>query len=124
MIEIQTDYLIHTYIFHTNGLSINDDRDTNGLSNLRIVNFAVLADSRLKITESKNRDKYRDLAREQNELLNMKVTVMPILIGELGTIIKGLVKRLEDLEIRGHVETIQTRVLSRSARLPRRVLDT
>ena len=29
------------------------------------------------------------------------VTVMPILIGAPGTIPKGLIKRLEDLEIRG-----------------------
>ena len=38
----------------------------------------------------------------------MKVTVIPILIGTLGIIPKGLVKGLEDLEIGGQVETIQT----------------
>ena len=37
----------------------------------------------------------------------MKVTVIPILTGELETIPKGLVKGFEDLEIRGQVETIQ-----------------
>ena len=31
----------------------------------------------------------------------MKVTVIPIVIGELGTIPKGLIKGLEDLEIWG-----------------------
>ena len=35
----------------------------------------------------------------------------------------GLLKGLEDLEIRGQVETIKTTVLSRSARILRRVLD-
>ena len=35
----------------------------------------------------------------------MKVTTM---IGALGTITKGLVKELEDLEVGGRVETIQT----------------
>ena len=43
----------------------------------------------------------------------MKVTVIPIVIGALGTIPKGLVKRLEDLE----VDTIQTTELLRSARI-------
>ena len=38
----------------------------------------------------------------------MKVTVIPVVIGALGTDIKGVVLRLEDLEIRGRVETIQT----------------
>ena len=41
----------------------------------------------------------------------MKVTVIPIIVGALGTIPKGLVKGLEDLEIRGQVETIQTTAL-------------
>ena len=36
----------------------------------------------------------------------MKVTVIPVVIGALGTIPKGLVKGLKDLEIRGQVETI------------------
>ena len=36
----------------------------------------------------------------------MKVTLIPIVVDTLGTIPKGLVKGLEDLEIRGQVETI------------------
>ena len=38
----------------------------------------------------------------------MKVTFIPIVIGALGTVIKGLIKGLEVLEIRGQVETMQT----------------
>ena len=41
----------------------------------------------------------------------MKVTIVPIVIRALGTITKGLVKGLEDLEIGGRVETIQTTAL-------------
>ena len=37
----------------------------------------------------------------------MKESVIPIVIDAFETIPKELVKRLEDLEIRGHVETIQ-----------------
>ena len=54
----------------------------------------------------------------------MKVTVIQIVIGALGTVTKGLVQGPEDLEIREQVETIQTTALSRSARILRRVLDT
>ena len=39
-------------------------------------------------------------------LWNMKVTVVPIVIGAFGTVTKGLVQGLEYLEIRGRVETI------------------
>ena len=38
----------------------------------------------------------------------MKVTVIPVVIGALGTVTKGLVQAVEDLEIRGRMETIQT----------------
>ena len=49
-------------------------------------------------------DKYLDLARELKKLWNMKVTVIPIVIGAHGTIPKRLVKRLVDLEIRGQMD--------------------
>ena len=45
----------------------------------------------------------------------MKVMVIPIITGALGTIPKGLVKGLEDLETRGQVKTIQTKSLLKSA---------
>ena len=40
--------------------------------------------------------------------MKVKVTVIPIVIGALGTVTLGLAQGLEDLEIRGRVETIQT----------------
>ena len=42
------------------------------------------------------KDKYQDLARELKKLWNLKVTVIPIVIGAVGTATKGLVKGLED----------------------------
>ena len=41
------------------------------------------------------------------KLWNMKVTIIPIVIGAFGTVTKGLLKGLEDLEVGGRVETIQ-----------------
>ena len=41
---------------------------------------------------SENRDKYRDLVRELKNLWNMKVAVIPIVIGALGTVTKGFVQ--------------------------------
>ena len=41
------------------------------------------------------------------KLWNMKVTIVPIVIGAFGTITQGLLKGLEDLEIGERVETIQ-----------------
>ena len=54
----------------------------------------------------------------------MKITFIPVVISALGTVTERLIKGLEDLEITGRVETIQTTALLRSARILRRVLDT
>ena len=54
----------------------------------------------------------------------MKVMIISIVISAFGTVTKGLLKGLEDLEVGGRVETIQTTVLLRTARIPRRVMET
>ena len=54
----------------------------------------------------------------------MKVTIIPIVIGAFGTITKGLLKGLEDLDVSERVETIQTTALLKTARILRRVLET
>ena len=82
-----------------------------------------MADHRIKLKECEKKDKYPDLARELKKLWNMKVTIIPIMIGAFGTVTKGLLKRLEDLEVGGQVETIQATALLRMARILRRVLE-
>ena len=90
----------------------------------KIVDFAVLADHRINLKEGEKKNKYLDLARELKQLWNMKVKIVPIVIGALGAVTKGLLKGLEDLEVGGRVETIQTTALLRTARILRRVLET
>ena len=85
----------------------------------KIVYFAVPADHRINLKECEKKDKYLDLARELKKLWNMKVTIVPIVICALGTITKGLLKGLEDLEVGRRVETIQMTALLRTARILR-----
>ena len=54
----------------------------------------------------------------------MKVTIIPIMIGAFGTVTKGLLKGLEDLEVGDRVKTIQTTAVYKSARILRRILET
>ena len=97
--------------------------DTNGSLNLgqmtrpsdsqqkkwtnRIVDCNVPTNREVKLKENEKSDKYLDLARELEKLWKLKVTMIPIVIGALTTVTKGLVQRLEDLKIRGLEETIQ-----------------
>ena len=73
--------------------------------------------------ERKRKEGYQDLARELKTPWNIKVTVISIVIGALGTVSKGLVKRVEDLEIKGQVGIIQTTASLSSTRILRRVLE-
>ena len=88
-----------------------------------IIDFAVPADHRVKMKECEKK-KYLDLVRELEKLWNMKWTIIPIVIGAFGIVTKGLLKGLEDLEVGGRVETIQTTTLLRMARILRRILET
>ena len=47
----------------------------------------------------KQKDKYLDLAWELKNLWNRRVKIIPIGVGVLGTVLKGLEKRLEELKI-------------------------
>ena len=57
------------------------------------------------------RDMYLDLVREWKKLWNVKVTIIPIVIDAFRKVTKVLVKGLEDLEIAGRVETVQTTII-------------
>ena len=114
---LQTDHLILAR--RPDLIIINKKERTS-----RIVDLPVPADHRVKLKECEKRDKYPDLARELKKLWNMKVTIMPIGIVALGTVTKGFVQELEDLEITWRVETVGTTALLRSARILWWVLET
>ena len=115
--NIQTDHLIPAR--RPDFIIINKKK-----SICKFVDFAVPTDHRINLKESEKMDKHLDLARELKKLWNMKETILPIVIGALGTITKGLIKGLEDLEVGGRVETIQTTALLRMARILRQVQET
>ena len=48
----------------------------------------------------------------------MQVTILPIVIGAFGRVTKELLKGLEDLEVGGRVETIQTATLLNTEKSP------
>ena len=74
------------------------------------MDFAVPADHRIKLKECEGWIP-QPCNRIGKKMWNMKVTFIPILIRCLVRVTKGLLKRLEDLEVGGREETIQTTVL-------------
>ena len=114
--------------YYTHKLIRDFDIQTDHLINkkkiFKIVDFAVPADHRIKLRECAKIDKYFDLARFLKKLWNMKVTIIPMVICAFGTVTKGLLKGLEDLEFGDRVMTIQTTALLKTDRTRRRVLET
>ena len=49
----------------------------------------------------------------------MQVTIIPVVIGAFGTVTKGLLKGLEDLEVGRRMETIQFTTLLKTVRILR-----
>ena len=115
--EIQTDHLISAR--RPDLIIINKKERT-----CRFLDFAVPVDHRVELKESKKKDKYLDFGREMKKIWNMKVIVIPIVIGYLSRVTKGFAKGLEDMEITGRMETVQTTALLRSARILWRVQET
>ena len=81
-----------------------------------LVDFSVSIDS----SENKKRKQNDKLIPESRQnlkkLRNMKVMVIPIVVGVLGTISKNLGKKIE-MKIRERIETIETTALLKSVRI-------
>ena len=74
---------------NTHKLQWDSDIQTDHLTSARIIN------------KKKRTWKIVDFAVELKKQWNMQVTIIPILIGAFGTVIKGLLKGMEDLEVGG-----------------------
>ena len=70
---------------------------------------------------SKDNNKVPQPCQRIEKLWNKPVAIIPTVIGAFGTVTKGLLKGLEDLEVGGRVDTVQTTAL---LRILRRVLVT
>ena len=63
------------------------DKETN---KAQVIDFAIPYDSRVDSKEMEKIEKYQDLVRELKRLWDMKVVVIPIALGALGTTPKTL----------------------------------
>ena len=121
--DIQTDHLISAR--RPDLIIINKKKKKEKKKKIcKIVRLCCPGWPRNKTERMWNKDKYLNLSRELKKLWNMTVTNILIVIGAFGTVTKGLLKGLEDLQVGGRVETIQITALLKTARILRRVLET
>ena len=86
--------------------------------------WILLADNRRQVKEDEKPDKYLDFARKLKKVCNTTATKIPIVVRVLETGRKNLERELDELEIRGRFETIETAGLLRSAKILRRDVET
>ena len=65
----------------------------------KIIDFAVPEDSRTEEKEKDKIEKYQGLQRELQKIWNVKVKIIPLVVGSLGAIPKQFCNRLKQIGI-------------------------
>ena len=88
----------------------------------KIIDFAVRGNSRIEEQETDKTEKYQDLGKELQKTWNIKVKIIPLVVGSLGGIPKRFGNRLMQIVITVGTAQVQKTVLLRTARRLRKVL--
>ena len=89
----------------------------------KIIDFAVPGDSRIEEKEKDKIEKYQELGRELQKIWNVKVKIIPLVVGSLGAIPKQFDNRLKQIGITAGTAQVQKTVLLGTARILRKVLE-
>ena len=88
--SIQTDHVVEA---RRPDLAVVDKKERI----CKIIDFAVPGDSMIEEKEKDKIEKYQDLGRELQKILNVKVKIIPLVVGSLGAIPKQFGIRLKRL---------------------------
>ena len=79
--SIQTDHVIEAW---RPNLVVVDKKERS----CKIIDFAVPGDSRIEEKAKDKIEKYHELGRELQKIWNVKVKIIPLVVGSLGAILK------------------------------------
>ena len=74
-------------------ITVKDKREKT----CKLINFKISADKNFSLAEFEELSKYKVLEIKDGKLWHMKTVTVPVVIGVLGTIIKGTEKHLEQI---------------------------
>ena len=92
-------------------------------SSCKITDFAVPGDSRIEEKEKDKIEKYQELGSELQKIWNVKVKIIPLVVGSLGDIPKQFGNRLKQIGIAVGTAQVQKTFLLGTARRLRKVLE-
>ena len=113
--SIQTDHVIEA---RRPDLVTVDKKERIG----KVIDFAVPRDSRIEEKDKVKIEKYQDLGRELQKIWNVKVKIIPLVVGSLGAIAKQF-GRLKQIGITVGTAQVQKTVLLGTARILRKILE-
>ena len=113
--NIQTDHVIEA---QRPDLVVVDKKERS----CKIIDFAVPGDSRIEKEKDKI-EKYQDLGRELQKIWNVKVKIIPLVVGSLGAITKQSGNRFKQIGITARTAQVQKIVLLGTARVLRKALE-
>ena len=115
--SIQTDHVIEA---RRPDLVVGDKKER---ISCKIIDVAVPGDSRIENKEKDNIRKYQDLGRELQKIWNVKVKIIPLVVGSLGAMPGQFGNRLKQIGITAGTAQVQKTVLLGTARILRKVLE-
>ena len=89
----------------------------------KIIDFAVPGDIRIEENEKEKIEKHQDPRRELQKICNVRVKIIPLVVGSLGAIPKQFGNRLKETGITAELWQVQKTVLLGTAGVLRKVLE-
>ena len=85
--------------------------------------MTVPSDRNIALKEIEKKSNYKDLDVEIHRMWQMKTIVIPVVVGALGTVKKGMVENIEKVAKSASVAEVQKICMLRCARILRKVLS-
>ena len=92
-------------------------------STCKLIDMTVPSDRNIALKEIEKKSKYKDLELEIQRKWHIKTIVIPVVVGALGTVKKGMIENIEKVSKRANVTEIQKICMLASARILRKVLS-
>ena len=95
------------------------------LTNLtcKLIDMTIPSDRNIALKETEKKSKYKDLELEIQRMWHMKTEAVPVVVGALGTIKKGMIENIKKVSERATVTETQKICMLRSAQILRMVLS-
>ena len=89
----------------------------------KLIDMIIPSDRNIALKETEKKSKYKDLELEIQRMWHMKTEVVPVVVGALGTVKKGMIENIKKVSERATVTETQKICMLKSAQILRKVLS-